>query len=279
VTVRPASTTSGAGPETLGDGGRLAALLDRPRSPGPASGLRCLLAQARVEFLLTVRQGENVLVTLVLPLILLVFFASVRLDRARGRPAVDFLVPGVLTLAVMSSGMVTLGIATGYQRAYGVLKRLGGSPLTRAGLLGAKALAVLGLELLQVTLVCAVAALAYGWRPAGDLVLASALLLGGAATFAACGMLLAGGLRAEVTLGVANGLYLMFLILGGVVVPVSHLPAVVQPLARVLPVTALSQSLRGALSASGHVALSDGALLIAWGVVLAALAVRWFRWE
>lgn len=268
----PTPAAAPAGPE-------LAALLDVPGRAGPARALPRVLAQARVEFLLTVRQGENVLVTLGLPVILLVFFASSRIAPAGPRPAIDFLLPGVLTLAVMSSGMVSLGIATGYQRAYGVLKRLGGSPLSPGGLLAGKGLAVLGLEVCQVVLLVAVAVLAYGWRPQGDLV-AAALVLGlGAATFAALGMLLAGGLRAEVTLGAANGLYLLFLVLGGVVIPVSHLPAFVQPLARVLPVTVLSGGVRSAMSRAGTVPSGDWALLVVWLAVTAVLAVRAFRWE
>ncbi len=257
----------------------LVALLDPPGEPGPSPALRRLLAQARVELVLTLRQGENFVVTLVLPVLLLVFFASSGIAVPHRRPSIDFLLPGMLTLAVLSSGMVTLGITTGYQRAYGVLKRLGGSPLSRAGLLGAKALSVLALQLLQVVLLGAVAALAYGWRPHGALLLAVGLLALGAATFAACGMLLAGALRAEVTLGVVNGLYLVFLVLGGVAVSISHLPGFIQPLARVLPVSALSAGLRGALSPTGRVAASDWALLMVWAAGLTILAVRSFRWE
>src|SRR5262249_17937924 len=114
---------------------------------------RAVTAQARIEALLTIRRGESLLVTLVIPLAILVFFSSVDAVNTSYKDPVDFLVPGVLALAVMSSAMVSLGIATGYERRYGVLKRLGSTPLSRAGLLTAKTLNVLGLELLQAVVI------------------------------------------------------------------------------------------------------------------------------
>ncbi len=263
---------AGAGPE-------LAALLEAGGPSGPAAWGRRTLAQAAIELRLTLRQGENLLVTVVIPIVLLVFFAGSRIATGgRGR-AIDFLLPGILTLAVMSTGMVSLGIATGYQRAYGVLKRLGGSPLGPPGLLVGKGLSVLAIEVVQVMGLGLVAALGYGWRAHGAWPLALVVLAVGATTFAALGLLLASGLRAEVTLGAANGLYLLFLVLGGVVLPVSHLPGFIQPLARVLPATALSQGLRAALGPAGRVAPEDWALLAVWLAGSVGLAVRRFRWE
>src|SRR6476619_3541464 len=119
-------------------------------------------AQARIEMLLTVRRGESLLVTLVIPIGILVFFSSVAAVNTTYKEPVDFLVPGVLALAVMSSAMVSLGIATGYERRYGVLKRLGSTPFTRAGLLSAKTLNVLALEVAQAAIIVAVG-IALGW--------------------------------------------------------------------------------------------------------------------
>src|SRR5437899_408035 len=161
---------------------------------------RQILAQTQVELLLTLRRGENVLITLIVPVLLLIFFASLGVVQAGTARPVDFLVPGMLALAVIATGMVSLGIATAYERSYGVLKRLGASPLPRGGLIVAKALSVVALEIAQVALLAAIAALLYGWRPAGALVTAVLALLLGSVTFAGLGLAMAGALRAEATL-------------------------------------------------------------------------------
>src|ERR1700675_5077790 len=184
------------------------------------------MAQTGMELRLTARRGENVLVTIVIPVVVLLFFASVSvLPSGSGRP-VDFLLPGTLALAVIATSLVSLGIATAYERNYGVLKRLGGSPLTRGGLLVAKMSAVLVVEVAQVALLIAIALIALGWRPgpgASVVVLVVALLLGTLA-FAGLGLLMAGALRAEATLALANALFIAFLLLGGIIIPVANLP-------------------------------------------------------
>ncbi|HEX8938717.1 MAG TPA: ABC transporter permease [Candidatus Limnocylindrales bacterium] len=259
----------------------LAALLGPARTPVAAPLVRSTLAQAAMELRLTARRGENLLVTLVIPVGLLLFLASVALLPTGGQAPVDFLLPGVLALAVISTSLVNLGIATAYERAYGVLKRLGGSPLPRTGLLTAKMLAVLGVEALQVILLVGIAAVGYGWRPGPSAALPLALLalLLGTLAFAGLGLLLAGTVRAEATLAGANGLYLVLLLLGGVVLPVDHLPPLLADLARVLPAAALSDALRIGLGSQAGDALPSLLLLAAWGALTAGLASRWFRWE
>ena len=245
----------------------------------PASTVAATSALAAMELRLTARRGENVLVTLVIPTAVLLFFASVGIvPGIAGRP-VDFLLPGALALAVIASGLVNLGIATAYERSYGVLKRLGGSPLPRAGLVSAKIVAILALEVLQVALLVAVAALVLGWRPApaASIPLVVVSLLLGTLAFAGLGLLMAGTLRAEAVLAGANGLFLAFLMLGGIVLPVDHLPGALESLARILPATALSDAFRAALS--GGDALGPLVLLAVWGVAAALLAARSFRWE
>jgi ABC-2 type transport system permease protein len=250
-------------------------------SPVAAPAWRSILAQTVMELRLTARRGENVLVTIVIPVAVLAFFASVNvLPSVAGRP-VDFLLPGVIALAVISTGLVNLGIATAYERSYGVLKRLGGSPLPRAGLVAAKMVAVLAVELVQLGLLVAIATVAFGWSPPpGMSVVATvvALLLGTLA-FAGLGLLMAGTLRAEATLAGANGLYLAFLLLGGIVIPVDHLPALLADLARILPAAALSDAFRIGLGESSGDPLGPLALVAAWGVVTAGLAAIRFRWE
>src|SRR5947207_8153742 len=137
-----------------------------------ASPGRKILTQTQFELLLTLRRGENVLVTLIVPVMLLIFFASLNIVPAVNGSAINFLLPGILALAVMAAGMVNLGIATAYERHYGVLKRLGSSPLPRSGLIIAKVISILVLEVVQVILVVGVAVTLYGWQPAGSPLLA-----------------------------------------------------------------------------------------------------------
>jgi ABC-2 type transport system permease protein len=190
----------------------------------------------------------------------------------------------MLCLAVIATGMVSLGIATAYERYYGVLKRLGASPLPRGGLIVAKALSVLALEVLQVALLVVIAALVYGWRLPGSAGLGAvgtgvlALLLGTIA-FAALGLAMAGALRAEATLAGANGLYLLFLLLSGSVLPLDHLPGLLQDLARILPAAALTDALRAAMTARATFPGGDLVVLAVWAIVMLAIAARTFRWE
>jgi ABC-2 type transport system permease protein len=238
------------------------------------------LAQIRMELRLTARRGENVLVTIVLPVVVLLFFSSLSVFPTGTGAPVDFLLPGALALAVIASSLVNLGIATAYERNYGVLKRLGGSPLTRAGLLGAKMSAVLLVEILQVILLVTIAWAVLGWRPgpsASPVIVVVALLLGTLA-FAGLGLLMAGALRAEATLALANGLFLAFLLLGGIVLPLSHLPGPLAAVAAILPAAALADAFRVALGSGGDAAIPL-VILAAWGIAAVVLAARTFRWE
>ena len=224
------------------------------------------------------RRGENLLVTLVIPLVLLLFFGSTSVFASGGERPVDFLVPGILALAVMSTGMVSLGIATAYERHYGVLKRLGGSPLTRPQLIGAKIVSVIVVELGQAVLLLGVAVLAFGWRPLGGWAAPLGIAILGTVTFAGLGLLMAGGLRAEATLAGANGLYLIFALIGGMFLPIDHLPSALAGIAPYLPADALAGLLRSSLEG---VALSGFSLavLLAWTAVFVLLAMRTFQWE
>ncbi len=236
-----------------------------------------LTAQARVEMLLTVRRPESLLVTLGIPLGILVFFAEFDSVSAVKDP-VDFLVPGILSLAVMSTAMVSLGIATGYERRYGVLKRLGSTPLSRSGLLTAKTMNVLAIEIVQAVLIVATG-IALGWKVTAGILPAIVLLLIGTVAFAGIGMLMAGTLRAEANLAMANGLYLVLLFLGGMAYPLARLPAGVRYVAELLPAAALSESVRGVLQSNPHLPLGSFAVLVGWAVAMPLLAVRSFRWE
>ena len=249
--------------------------------PGAAPLHKAILAQTRAELTMTLRRGESVLATVIIPAGLLFFAMTLGIAPAGRIKPIDFFLPGMLAAAIMSTGMVSLGIATAYERYYGVLKRLGSSPLPRRGLIVAKILSVLAVELLQVILLVAIAAGFYGWRPPGSplaLLAALGVVLLGTATFAGLGMLMAGALRAEATLAAANGLYLLFLLLGGTILPVDHLPGVLQAAARVLPAAALSDALRGAL-VPGGAPLGGAAILLTWGAIFLVAAALTFKWE
>lgn len=238
-----------------------------------------IIAQTRVELLLTLRRGESVLITLVVPVVLLVFFASLNIIPASTGKAVDFLLPGILALAVMAAGMVSLGIATAYERYYGVLKRLGSSPLPRSGLIIAKVISVLALEFIQVLILLSVAVILYGWRPAGSPPLTILVLAIGTITFSALGLAMAGTLRAEATLAGANGLFLLFLLLGGGILPLSHLPPTLAAIAEILPAAAFTQALQATMSPHAPFPLNALAILVIWTIVILLLAMKTFKWE
>jgi ABC-2 type transport system permease protein len=224
------------------------------------------------------RQGENLIVTLAIPLGILVFFSKVDSMSTPGYAhTVDFLVPGVLSLAVMASAMVSLGIATGFERRYGVLKRLGSTPLSRGGLLLAKTATVLALELVQVILIVAVGA-AIGWNATGRVLPAILLLLIGTVAFAGIGLLMAGTLRAETNLAAANALFLVLLFLGGMAYPLDKLPTAIQDFAKLLPAAALSETVRAVLNARSF-PTGELIVLLVWGIAAPLLAARYFRWE
>jgi ABC-2 type transport system permease protein len=239
--------------------------------------IRRVAAQTRVEILLTLRRGESLLVIAGIPVGILVFFTVVDvLPHGRGR-AIDFLVPGVLALSIISSAMTSLGIATGFERQSGVLRRLGTTPLGRGGLLVAKSISTVLLVALQMVAVAGVA-LGLGWRFPSSIGQAAAVAGLGVITFAGIGFLLAGLLRAEMNLAVANGLFLVFLLLGGIVVPLTELPEGLRAFTSILPAEPLASALRSSLHAS-IVGTADVVTLVVWSVICGGLAVVTFRWD
>jgi ABC-2 type transport system permease protein len=240
-----------------------------------------VLAQTRMEAKLILRNGEQLLLAVVIPLVVLVagIEGAQRLDVSFANRPVDTLAPGVLALAVMSTSFTSLAIATGFERRYGVLKRLGSSPLPRIGLLAGKAGALLLVELLQGA-VLVVAALALGWSPhltAAGVAGALAVTLAGTAAFASLGLLVAGVMRAEATLAVANLVYLLLMAGGAVVVPSSSYGGFGQ-VAAYLPSGALGDGMRTSLL-DGAFPVGPVAVLVVWAVVAATLTARSFKWE
>ncbi|MEU8120876.1 ABC transporter permease [Spirillospora sp. NPDC049024] len=237
-----------------------------------------ILSQAGYEFRAVLRNGEQLLLTLIIPVVLLTLFSATSLlDLGSGR-RVDFLTPGILALAVMSTAFTGQAIGTGFERRYGVLKRLGATPLPRGGLIAAKTLSVVAVEAVQAAVVCAVA-LALGWHPHGDPGSVVVLLLLGTAAFSGFGLLMAGTLRAEATLAAANLVYILLLALGGVVFPLDRFPAAVRSALELLPISALADGLRQVLQHGAALPGKPLAVLAVWAVAGLVLAARFFRWE
>ncbi|MFG3344683.1 ABC transporter permease [Streptomyces sp. NPDC048018] len=245
--------------------------------PGAAPVGRMIAAQAALETRMLLRNGEQLLLTVIIPSLLLVLFSTVDIVDTGAGEAVDFLAPGVLALAVMSTAFTGQAIATGFERRYGVLKRLAASPLPRWALMSAKTLAVLVTEVLQVALLTVIA-LALGWSPHGNPLSVAVLLVLGTAAFSGLGLLMAGTLRAEATLAAANLVFLLLLVGGGVMVPLEKFGAAGDVLAY-LPISALSGGLRDVLQHGAAMPWGDALVLAVWAVLGLGAAARFFRWE
>lgn len=251
-----------------------------PPAPGAAPMMRMIGAQAVLETKMLLRNGEQLLLTLIIPLLLLAAFSLEPLVKVPGM-RVDYLVPGIIALAVISTAFTSQAIATGFERRYGVLKRLGSTPLSRGGLISAKTLTVISVELLQTILVLAVG-LALGWRPHANIAAVAwvtVLVLVGTAAFSGLALLLAGLLRAEATLALANLIFLVLLGIGGIIFPLTKFPAGARPVLTLLPSGALSDGLRAVLQQAAGLPVRDTVVLAVWALAAIALAARTFRWE
>ncbi|MBC7374903.1 MAG: ABC transporter permease [Frankiales bacterium] len=244
-------------------------------APGAAPIRRMLAAQTRAELTLVLRNSEQVLLSLVIPLGLLVLLVTVPFIAVDGARA-DFFVPGVLALAVMSTAFTGQAIAVGFERQYGVLKRLGATPLPRSVLLLAKTLAVLAIEVLQVVVICLVG-LALGWEPRGSVLSVLVLVVLGTAAFSGLGLLLGGTLRGLTTLAAANLVWFVLLVLGGVLFPITAFGGAADVLS-LLPTAALSTGLRAVLQ-DGTLPLRETAALAVCAVLSMTAAAKLFRWE
>ncbi|MFF3439368.1 ABC transporter permease [Streptosporangium sp. NPDC002721] len=252
--------------------------LDLTPAPGAAPLGRMVAAQTGAEIRAMLRNGEQLLLTMIIPVLLLVGLSSAPILDVGGGSRIGFMTPGVLALAVMSTAFTGQAIATGFERRYGVLKRLGATPLSRTGLMLSKTLAVIAVEVVQVAVICAVA-LALGWRPTGSPLAALLLIVLGTAAFSGLGLLMAGTLRAEATLAAANLVYLLLLACGGVAFPLAKFPEAVRPVLELLPISALTGGLRAVLSDGTGLPLAAAAILAAWAAVSLFLTSRTFRWE
>ena len=248
----------------------------------PSSWLQMTRALGAYEFRLVLRRGEGLLITFVIPVgVLLIFSSFDTSGGSRGGSPVDRLLPGAVSLAIIAAAMVSLAISTGFERQYGVIKRLGGSPAGTSVVVAAKTLSVVIVELVQLVLLVGIAAGILGWAPGPgasiQLVLAGLVL--GTIAFAGLGLLMAGTLRAEATLALANLLFLLSLVLGGIVLPLDRLPPAVASVASDLPAAALTTVLSVGFGSSTADVTEPLAILAGWAVLLAVLAARRFRWD
>ncbi len=238
---------------------------------------RALRAQTAAEVRMTLEQGERLLVTFLIPIAGLVLFSVVPIVATGTAHRVDFFAPSVLALAVVSTAMVNLGISTGFERSWGVLKRLGATPLGSPTLLASKILAVLGVEIVQVAVLGAIAT-GLGWHPHAGIAAGVGAELLGTVAFAGIGFLLAGTLRAEVTLAVANGAYLVVLGISGIMFPLAKLGGFAA-VARLLPGAALADALHASLGTGASVSAETWIVLAAWALAVPTIAAASFRFE
>jgi ABC-2 type transport system permease protein len=252
-----------------------------PPAPGASPRPKMIAAQAGLELRTLLRNGEQLLLTLIIPVLLLVVFSSEALINVGHGSRIGFIAPGILALAVMSTSFTSLAIGTGFERRYGVLKRLGATPLARGGLIGAKAVTVLAVQAGQIVLIVIVSAL-LDWRPvvtAVSVLSAFLVIVAGSAAFSGLALLMAGTLRAEATLAAANLIYLLLLGLGGIVFPLTKFPAAARPVLLLLPSGAMSHGLRSVLRYGAGLPVRDLIVLVVWAVIGIGLAARTFRWE
>ncbi len=242
-----------------------------------APAWRRVRSQGAFDARVQLSNGEQVLLTIVIPVLVLGVLAHTSSPSLGPGPRIDVLTPGVMALAVVSTSFTGQAIAAGFDRRYGVLRLFATTPLGRSGLLGGRVLAVLAIECVQV-LVLGVEAFALGWRPQpAGVPIALVVGLVGTATFVSLGLLVGGTLRPEAVLAVANLVWLLLVAGGGIVVPASQLGPL-GGLATWLPSGALGNALRAAL-VDGQVAWQAMAVLLAWTAVAAWAASRWFRWD
>lgn len=239
--------------------------------------MRIYTSQLRQELTVIIRNGEQLLLLVVIPVGLLIFFSQTDFLPTGNENKMDFLLPGILSLAVISTAMVSLGIATGFERSYGVLRRLGTTPLGTRRLVAAKISAICIIEIAQLVILTVVGLL-LGWNPSQiNLLQVLVFLILGTSCFAGIGLTLAGRLRAELNLAAQNGLYLVFLLLGGIFVASDELPATLSNVSAFSPSSLFSGLLRD--SFNNTVTLADAVALSCWAIATCTIAVVSFRWS
>lgn len=244
----------------------------------PATLGRRILNQGRYETATMLRNGEQLVLMVVMPLLGLFALVATPLLDGMGNSRIALATPGILALCALSTSFTGQGIATGFDRRYGVLRYLSTTPLGRGGLIAGKGLAVLSALGLQLALI-SVVALFLGWRPpVAGVLLAIPLLILGAAAFTAIGLLIAGTVRPEATLAITNLGWILFAAVGGIVLPAGKFSDTLAGVVQWLPSGALGNVMRAALLES-TLDVAGLIVLLAWTAVATVAAVKWFKWN
>jgi ABC-2 type transport system permease protein len=241
--------------------------------------MKLLRIQLACELRVLARNGEQLLLILGIPVLLLAFFSNVDILPTGDQSSINFLLPGIIALAIMSTAMVSLGIATGFERSYLVLKRLGATPLGVPRLVLAKALSVLVVELVQVTLLIALARIFDADLGALNIAKLMTAIALGTLAFSGVGLSLAGRLRGEVNLAAQNALYLVLLLIGGIVVPLQEFPSWLHWVGRISPSGALADVMRDVFSGTSIHGASSLVVLLCWAIAAQLSAFKLFRWN
>jgi ABC-2 type transport system permease protein len=248
-----------------------------PHPGGPAPVVRRILTQARLETRILLSNGEQLMVAILMPALVLCALRFLPVGRVPGLSPIDTAVAATAATALISTAFTSQAIQSGFDRRGGVLRWVATTPLGRDGYLAGKILATLAVHVVQI-IVLGILALALGWRPGALGLLATLpVWLLGTLTFGALGLLVAGTLRTEAVLAVSNVLFLLFVTVGGVAVPAVTFPRFARAVVDLLPSGALGELLRAAL-AGGSFSVGSLLVLIVWAILAPLGVLRWFRW-
>lgn len=276
TTPHPSTPASGA-PSAPGATGASPRPLPSPASRGPAPRGRRILAHAELEARILLTNGEQLMVAVILPVMVLIGLRLLPVGRIEGAEPIDTALAAALATAVMSTSFTSQAIQTGFDRRNGVLRWVASTPLGRDGYLAGKILATLAVQVVQV-LVLGLLALVLGWRPGLlELLAVIPVWLLGTIAFGSLGLLVAGLLRTEAVLAVSNLVFVVLVAAGGVAIPSSAYPRLLQGLVDLLPSGALGELMRACL-AGGPFAIGSLLVLLAWAVLGSLAVIRWFRW-
>lgn len=256
----------------------MSTLFQNAPAAAPATLAKRILNQGKYEAATMLRNGEQLVLMVVMPLLGLIALVATPLLDGMGHPRVAIAAPGILALCALSTAFTGQGIATGFDRRYGVLRFMSTTPLGKGGLIAGKVIAVLVALALQVVLISTVAAF-MGWRPPlTGVLIGIPLLILGAATFTALGLLIAGTVRPEATLAITNLGWILFAAVGGIVLPAGKFSSSLEAYVQWLPSGALGNLMRAALIDS-RLDVWGFIILVAWGLAAATAAVKWFKWN
>lgn len=243
----------------------------------PAPALRRILSHAALEARILLSNGEQILVAIVMPALVLIGLRLLPVGRLEDVAPIDTAMAATLATALISTSFTSQAIQTGFDRRNGVLRWVATTPLGRDGYLAGKILATLGVHVLQV-IVLGVLGLALGWRPDPlDVLALVPVWVTGTVAFGSLGLLVAGTLRTEAVLAVSNLLFLLFVSVGGIAFPLMAYPRLLRGLVDLLPSGALGELMRAGLT-DGPLLMGSFLVLLAWAVGGVIAVIRLFRW-